>query len=292
MDENNIVKIVKNNGAKSRWGLGSPFYKIEGSKKSLNTKLLLSVSALFILVSVTYSLVSEFFKPTRTINQAIGFNGSVTQASGAEVIEINSSQNQNVNRTNKKSARAQILGAQIIQRSQQVSIPCGTMVKAQVLSQSAQGRIRAVLSESVYVQGEEILAAGVVVTGIGQSMNDRLQVRFNKAIDKNGKSISIEAVACEESDQSLGLKGEKTSRNAWLMATGAGLSVLSQASRGVNPNFSNESTLEERLKNSAINEASRSALDQSQNYLSDFKNQKSVIQVSGGTAFYLLFEGD
>lgn len=292
MDKNhNEVKVVNNNGAKTRWGLSSPFYKTEGSKKSLNTKLLMSLSALFILVSITYSLASEFFKPTRILNSTIGFNGAVTQSNDTQVIEINSNQSGTTNRTGRKVSKPQILGAEIIQRKSSVTIPSGVIVKAQILSQSPQGRIRAVLSESVYVQGEEILTTGVTITGIGQSMNDRLQIRFNKALDKNGKSTAIEAVACEE-DQSLGLKGEKTSRNAWLMATGAGLNVLSQASRGVNPNFSNEASLEDRLKNSAINEASRSALDQSQNYLSDFKNQKSIIQVSSGTTFYLLFEGD
>ncbi len=38
--------------------------------------------------------------------------------------------------------------------------------------------------------------------------------------------------------------------------------------------------------------ASKAALDQSQDILSDVKNKKSVIQVDSGKEFYVLFEGE
>ena len=290
MNEEVQVKSVKNNGAESRWGLGSFIYQTEGKKRSLNTKLVIVSLSIFIIFSTIYSLTSAFFNPSQIGNEVIGLKTISDQSDQTDLIQLNS--NPQTIRKSKLIVTKSFTGAQIINCQNKVQIPGGTMVKAQILSQSPQGLIRAILTEPVIVQGEEIMASGSTISGLSQTNDDRLHVKFNKMLDKNGKSYPIEALACDEADQSLGLKGKKSTRNAWMMATSAGLNLLSQASQGLNNNSSAQTALEEQIKKRAIFEASKTTLEQSQNYLSDFKNQKSIIQVDSGATIYILFEGE
>jgi hypothetical protein len=290
MSEEIQVKTVKNNGAESRWGLGSFLYKTDGKKRSLNTKLMIFLVSIFVLLSTTYSLISAFFNPNQIGNETIGIKTiSSAQSENSELVQLDS---KNLTSKRKISTGKYFPGAQIINRQNKIQIPGGILVKAQILSQSPQGFIRAVLSEPVVVQGEEIISSGSTVSGSSQSNEDRLQIRFNKMLDKNGKAYPIEALACDESDQALGVKGKKSTRAAWLLATTTGLSVLSQAAQGVGNSTNPQDTLGEQLKKRAISESSKTTLEQSQNYLSDFKNQKTMIQVDSGTVIYILFEGE
>ncbi len=290
MTEETQVKPAKNKGAKSRWGLGSLIYKTEGKKRSLNTKLIIFLLGIFVILSTTYSLISAFFDPAQIGNETIGLKTILNgQSQNDELVQLDS---KNTTTKRKVTSSKYFAGAQIINRQNKVKIPGGTLVKAQVLTQSPQGHIRAVLSEPVIIQGEEIISSGSTISGVGLSNDDRLHVRFNKMLDKSGKTYTIEALACDESDQALGIKGKKSTRAAWLMATSTGLSVLSQVSQGINSYSTPEETLEEQLKKRAVGEASKNTLEQSQNYLSDFKNQKTTIQVDSGTAIYILFEGE
>ncbi len=290
MNEEIQIKAVKNNGAESRWGLGSFLYKTEGKKRSLNTQLMIFLMGLFVLLSTTYSLISAFFNPNQIGSDVIGLKSiSTNESERDDLVQLES---RNLISKKKTLTSKYFAGAQIINRQNKIQIPGGTLVKAQVLSQSPQGLIRAILSEPVVIQGEEIIPSGSTVSGPSQSNDDRLQIRFNKMLDKNGKTYPIEALACDESDQALGVKGKKSTRAAWLMATSAGLSALSQASQGLGNSSSAQDTFGEQIKKRALTDASKSTLEQSQNYLSDFKNQKTMIQVDSGTSIYILFEGE
>ncbi len=294
MSEEIQVKAVQNTGAKSRWGLSSFIYKTEGKKRSLNTKLVILSLSFFITVSTSYSLISTFFNSNSIPNNSIGLKSMLpNHTENSELINVNSLSTKSVDSKNKlKMTDHKFMGAQIINRQNKVQIPGGTLVKAQILTQSAQGLVRALLTEAVVIQGEEIIPAGSTISGLSQSTDDRLQIRFNKILDKAGTTYPIQAVACDESDQALGIKGKKSSRAAWLLATSTSLSVLSQAASGLNANSTNNMTNEEKLKKSAINEASKNTLEESQNYLADFKNQKSMIQVDSGAIIFILFEGE
>lgn len=292
------VKIVKDDGSKNRWGIGKFMYKSDGRKNSLNTKILAIFVGCLIAISSLYSILSEFYNPTLNIQgDVITFNGTLQNnpSEGAYAVsEPGTYKNAPGPHFGNKKISKILLGSQIIQRSNSLKVPPGTMVKAQLITNASNGSVKALLTDPILINGEEVISVPATLIGLASSQDDRLIIRFTKILDKNGVSFPIEALACDESDQTAGIKGKKISRSMWLMTSQVGLSLLSgasQAAQSTNAPTANVE-LKTQLKNTAISEASKAALDQSQNLLNDFKNQKSIIQVDSGTAFYLLFEGD
>lgn len=124
--------------------------------------------------------------------------------------------------------------------------------------------------------------------------DDRLTVQFTKLVFKDGQSQNIQAQACDSSDQMVGVKGKKVSKYAVMLATGAALNFLGGVAQGLQDHqIQNGMAIKKNdLKNAALNGASKAALDQSQEILSDMKNKKSIIQVESGKEFLVLFEGE
>ncbi|MBC7421479.1 MAG: TrbI/VirB10 family protein [Bdellovibrio sp.] len=70
-------------------------------------------------------------------------------------------------------------------------IPPGAETFAVLLSGATNGMVKAQLTEALKVDGVSLLDAGTLLIGEGQSSDERLFVRFNKAVFKNGKFIRI-----------------------------------------------------------------------------------------------------
>ena len=299
MSEEIKVSIVGDDGHKRRWGLGSVLFRKEGRKLSINGKVTAWMFGLFILAGSAYSVISEFFKPTPSENSnPIGFTGySNFNENDTSTIQIpiGNSELNHKHLGNSKSKLAVYYSApQVIERPNSGKIPPGTSVKAKFTTGASNGPLKAVLIDSLTINGEEVAPAGSTLVGIGSSGEERLVVQFTKLVFRDGKIQNIQAQACDLSDQTVGLKGKKMSKYAVLLATSAGLNFIGGVAAGLEENEvqSGVVTKKSDLKNAALNGASKAALDQSQEVLTELRNKKSVIQVDSGQEFYVLFEGE
>ena len=295
MSEDIKVTVARDDGHKRRWGLPSILYRKEGTKHSINSKVAAGLFGSFMLAGVGYSIVSEFFKPTPSeSNGPIGFNEQVT---ANEVIQVPRGDSETMRVTNSKPrprGQTSYLGLQVIQRPNLGKIPPGTMVKAKFITGASNGPLKAILVEALLVNGEEIVPEGTSLVGSGSSGDDRLTVQFTKLVFRDGKSQVIQGQACDLSDQTVGVKGQKLSKYAVMMAAGAGLNFVGGMAQGLQETQvqNGVATTKNDLRNAALNGASKAALDQSQDILTDIRNKKSVIQVESGKEFYVLFEGE
>lgn len=299
MNEEVKVSLVGDDGHKKRWGLERLLYRKEGRKLSINAKVTAWMFGLFVLAGSAYSIISEFFKPTPTENSGpIGFSEQMgSRSSEAEKIQVpngNSEFNKPPSKNGKPKAVVYYSGPLVIGRPNLGKIPPGTMVKAKFITGASNGPLKAILAEPLAINGEDIAPEGTILVGSGSSGEDRLTVQFSKLVFKDGKSQSIQAQGCDLSDQTVGVKGKKLNKYAVLLATGAGLNFLGGVAEGLQESQvqNGVATKKSDLKNAALNGASKSALDLSQDVLSDLKNKKSVIQVDSGKEFYVLFEGE
>lgn len=294
-EEAKKVDMAKDDGHKRRWGLSNILYRQEGRKHSLNAKLSAWAFSILIVAGSAYSVLAEFFRPTPSENSGpIAFNG---QVGSQEKIQVPRGDSE-IQKTNTAKAKTKVVvsysGLQVIQRPNQGNIPPGTMVKAKFITGASNGPLKAALLEALSVNNEEIAPEGTILVGNGSSGDDRLNVQFTKMVFQDGKSQNIHAQACDLSDQTVGVKGKKVSKYAMLLATGAGLNFLGGVAEGLQEIQvqNGVATKKNDLKNAALYGASKAALDQSQEVLSELRNKKSVVQVDSGKEFYVLFEGD
>ena len=113
------------------------------------------------------------------------------------------------------------------------NIPPGAETFAILLSGATNGMIKAQLTEALKVDGVSLLDAGTLLIGEGQSSDDRLFVRFNKAVFKNGKFIRVSAQGYDISDKILGLKGSRVGDYTMKLAASSGLYFLSGLASGM-----------------------------------------------------------
>lgn len=295
MNEEVKVTVANDDGFKRRWGVSSLLYRNEGTKQSINSKVAAGLFGSFMLAGAGYSILSEFFKPTPTQSSGpIAFN---EQVNSEERIQIPIGNSEITKSSTEKRINKNVIsysGLQLVQRPNFGKIPAGTMVKAKFVTGASNGPLKAVLVETLYVNGEDIAPEGTTLIGNGNSNEDRLSVQFTKLVFKDGKSQLIQAQACDTSDQMIGVKGKKISKFATMLATSAVLNFLGGVAEGLQENQVQNGVAVKKndLNNAALNGASKAAIDQSQEILSDIKNKKSIIQVESGKEFLVLFEGE
>ncbi len=295
MSEELKVGITSDNGSKRRWGLPNILYRKEGRKLSINAKVTAWMFGLLILAGSAYSILSEFFEPTPSeSNGPIAFNEQMSSDEKIQVPTGDSEFRKQASPKGPTKVMTSYSGLQIVQRPNFGKIPPGTMVKAKFATGALNGPVKAVLMESLFVNSEEIAPEGTILVGNGNSGDDRLTVQFTKMVFQDGKSQNVQGQACDLSDQTVGVKGKKVSKYAVLLATGAGLNFLGGLAEGLQETQvqNGVATKKSDLKNAALNGASKAALDQSQEVLSELRNKKSGVQVDSGKEFYILFEGE
>ncbi|MEY4616381.1 MAG: Bacterial conjugation TrbI-like protein [Pseudomonadota bacterium] len=296
MSEKATVTIAKDNGHKNRWGLSDLMYRQEGPKRSLNGKVAAGIFGALMILGVGYSIVSEFSNPSSGTIQGepIGFNGQLNSSPQIEIPRGDTEWRKPSPEFKRASSARTYTGLQVIQRPLLGKIPPGTMVKARFITGASNGPLKATLVEPLVVSGDAIVPEGTVLVGSGSSGEDRLTVQFSKLVFNDGKSQNIEAQGCDVEDQTVGIRGKKISKYAYLLAAGAGLNFVGGLTEGLQEaQVQNGVAVKKNdLKNAALNGASKAALDQSQHILNDVKNKKSVIQVESGKEFYVLFQGD
>ena len=95
----------------------------------------------------------------------------------------------------------------LIVRPRILKLTPGLMGKAVLVTGASNGPVKAKLTERLAQYGEEILEAGSVLLGSGNSSNDRLTVQFDKVLTPDGAVTKLKASALDKSDMIAGLKG-------------------------------------------------------------------------------------
>ncbi len=291
MIDSPTVTVAADNGHKNRWAIGRFLFRQSGPKFSLNTKVLAGLGGCFVLVASTYSVLMGFQEEeSRSNSTPIEFNDSLGSSKDLNVPESDGKFPQ------KRSTHRSIplTGIQVIKRPRVTKIPPGSLIKARFITGASDGPTKAVLVESLHVDGEEQLPKGAVIVGRGSSSDERLNVQFSHLVLQDGSVQQIRADACDLADQTPGLRGERVSKHAALFAAGAGLNFLGGLAEGLQDTKIENGVPKKRndLKNAALNGASTAALEQSKEVVNQWRQTKAVIRVKSGQEFYILFNGE
>lgn len=182
----------------------------------------------------------------------------------------------------------------LIVRPRVLKLTPGLTGKAVLLTGASNGPVKAKLTERLVQYGEEILEAGSVLLGSGNSSNDRLTVQFDKVLTPDGAVTKLKANALDKSDMIAGLKGSVALGRSLQIAGGIGLNVLGGFADGLQENeaIGNQVARKATLKNAALNGTSKSAFEEARNMMSRLKESAPTIEVPAGKEFFVLFEGN
>lgn len=181
---------------------------------------------------------------------------------------------------------------QVLSFVNQKNIPPGAEAKAVLLTGATNGLIKARLIEPVKVDGLSLLDAGVLLLGQGHSTEERLYVKFTKAVFRDGKALPISAQAYEAGDSIVGLKGSRVGDIALKLAATSGLNFLAGMAAGLQEPAVYENGRPKRPseRDAALSGASKAASEQAQSMMEDIKNRPPIIEVKSGTVFIVTFD--
>jgi hypothetical protein len=159
------------------------------------------------------------------------------------------------------------------------------MTHARLVSGASNGLVQAELTEPLRANGETFLEPGVVLVGRGTSTEERLFVRFDQVVLKNGSIEAIDAHACDKKHKIVGLKGSKVGKRVLNIAGSIGLGFIGGMAEGLQETKGQQGVVIKKptLKNSLLNATSTTALEQSRNLMGGLKNKNQIIEVSAGT---------
>lgn len=182
-------------------------------------------------------------------------------------------------------------GPKLIARSRNVEIPPGTLVRAELVTGASNGAVKAILKDAVRVNGETLIEAGSTILGRGASTEDRLFVSFTKVLHKEGDISQVTAEAADIADKTMGLKGSRVASRAIKLAANVGLKFIAGATSALQETEGQSGVAVKKptMKNAFLNGAAESALEQSNQIASEYKNSAPVIEVKAGTEFFLFF---
>lgn len=188
--------------------------------------------------------------------------------------------------------RGPFLKPQLIERPKGAAVPPGTLALAKLVSGASNGPVKAVLTESIYVDGDPVLDEGTVLLGSGASTEERLFVRFGMLVLRDGKTEKIQAEAADFGDKIAGLKGSRVGARALKLAGSIGLNFVSGMSEVLQDQKMSPMGMpikDTSMKNAFLNGTEKAAADEAEDILSGIKEAKPIIEVGAGTPIFVLF---
>jgi hypothetical protein len=182
-------------------------------------------------------------------------------------------------------------GPQVLYR-EIAGVPPGTLVKAKLVTGASDGPVRAELIQDVIVNGERLIESGSTILGNGSSTEDRLFIRFDRLVKKDGSTLSIQAQALDRKDRIVGLKGNKVSTEAMKLVAGIGLNFVGGMSDALQETDvkGGVAVRKSSMKNALLNGAAHAALDQSRELISSYKDKAPRIEVEKGRIIEAIWE--
>jgi hypothetical protein len=217
-----------------------------------------------------------------------------TPGSSLDVTEATSQEFQSGRRTSTGPRPVKFSGPEVISRPRNLGlIPPGSMFEAKLASGASNGLARAEVTKPLVVNGDVIIPEGSFLVGSGSSTEERLFIRFNQAVFKDGTFGAISAEACDKSDQIVGLKGSTVGNKALNLAGSLGLGFVGGFSTTLQDAHGQGGVAitQPTLKNALLAGTATTALEESRNLMSDFKNRVPIIEVPAGANICVIANG-
>lgn len=183
-------------------------------------------------------------------------------------------------------------GPQVIYR-ELVGIPPGTLARAKLVTGASDGPVRAEILQDVIVNGERVIESGSQLLGNGNSTEERLFLRFEKLVKRDGAILTIGAQALDGIDQIAGIKGNRVGNEAMKLAAGIGLNFVGGMSDALQETEVKGGAVikSNSAKNALLNGTTHAALDQAKDLITSFKEKAPRIEVEKGRKFQVIFDG-
>lgn len=290
-DENKSVEITQEPKVESRFGF-------QGKDKGLPKQ---TVKILMAGAALSLGTIMWMRAPDKPDISSSGVDTPETSQVGAiqavslETYSAQAEKDQITEKNRKSSKRTLVVklpGLQKIDRTRASQIPPGSEVRARLLTGASNGLVRAVLLESLRVQGENYLKAGETVVGQGQSTEDRLFVRFTQVVHKDGSVEAVQGQAVDAEDKTAGLPGSKFKRYAMRYGTAVGLYFVGGMTEGLQERtiVGQQVVANPDAKNALLNGASRAAVEMANDQMSNMRNQPPPISIPAGQEILIVFE--
>ncbi len=290
-DEDKSVRITEEPTIESRFG-----FQRNDKNISKQTVKILMIGAAFCLGAIMWMRAPD--KPEISSSSLEVPEMSLLGAQPNFSLESYSAQSEKEQMSEKKrkslkrTTVMKLPGLQKIDRNRSNKIPPGCEVRAKLLSGASNGLVRAVLVESLRVQGEHYLKAGETVIGQGQSTEERLYVNFTQVVHKDGSLDSVRGQAVNIEDKTAGLTGSKFKQYAMKYGTSAGLYFVAGMTEGLQERtiVGQQVVTNSDVKNALLNGASRAAVEMANDKMSNMRNQSPPISIPAGEEILILFE--
>ncbi len=198
--------------------------------------------------------------------------------------------------SDKKYKPAVIQGIQRIKLSQIKGIPTGSEVSAILTSGATNGTVTAKLTNDLMADGEVLFPTGTLLFGRGSSNDERLFIKFRRAILTDKTEVKVKAQAFDSKDRMVGLKGKKISDMAFKIAASSGLIFLGAVADGMKQsndvNIFGQVAQKPSLHDAALNGVATASAEQGRALMNSMKNSESRVEVKVETPIVVVFGDD
>jgi len=225
-----------------------------------------------------------------------------------ETSEVSSSQNQfaldnysiekernSISEKNKRKVARIVVklpGIQKIDRIKSGQIPPGSEVRAILLSGASNGLVKVEVLDSLKIRGETFIMASDILIGQGQSTEERLYIKFNQVVHKNGTFEPIQAQAVDNEDKIIGLKASKFGRYAYKYGAAVGLNFVGGMTEGLQDRtiVGQQVVTTPNARNALLSGASKAAIEMANEQMTDLRNHPPPITIDAGQEIIVVFE--
>lgn len=286
-NDSHKVDVVRDNGHRLRWYKGQ-FYRKEGNKYVFNS----DKAKYYVFGVLIFLIVGVMFKESpNEESKSTSFNPSIQGINHNNELRLNSySDIKEVKPKVVKKSKRVFERLSVVSSQTKVQIPLGAQARGVLVTGGTNGPIKVKLLEDLISHGEIYIKEGSILWGQGQSIKERLLVKFSKYVDEDGKSKKISANAFDISDQILGLKGSVIGRTSKKIMAGAGLGFAGALqTMQQSENMGGVAVVKPNIENALLNGASNAALGMAEQELEDLKNSQEIIEVPQGTKLLIVF---
>jgi hypothetical protein len=295
MNEDPKVELTKEPGIKGQFGKGRMSYQA-GRSKPRGPVVAGSCVALTLAVSAVVLTGSPKKDPSDQASHFLGVEIPQTVTNTSDMLNIATaptidSQVKKPVKSSGGGVPVKFSGPQVVSRPRNILIPPGSMVKAVLISGASDGPVKAEIKEPLMVGGETLLDVGTILMGTGHSGTDRLAIQFKKAVFRDGTTAQIDAEAADGEDKIPGIKGSRIGYRAAKLGAGIGLEFVAGMSQALQDTQGQSGAVvtSPTVKNALLNGVARASIDQGQEIMNEYRNQKPVFEVGAGTIVYVLF---
>ena len=174
----------------------------------------------------------------------------------------------------------------------QPGVPAGSETLVTLVSGGATGMVKAILTENLKSDGDVILPARTVLLGVGTSSDDRLFMEFSKAILPDRSTLRVKALAYDQEDRILGVRGKKISDYAFKLAASSGLIFLGGMADGMREdvNLMPGERRRPSARDAALTGVTTATSEVGKDMLEKMKASDSRVEVAHSTTALVIFD--